>query len=344
MNNILKLTILILIIITFQACSQKIQIKAIKAAKITNNSIRYISVEDFRHDNIAQSSQIQTALGNVQVDGKDYFHVVNRKDSNKILAEQKLKDSGLVDLIDDEPIKGLEDVKALLTGEVLLNDMSSSRYYETRTNYKRCIKSYKKRGKTYCKQYAKYRILCKSNIYSIKTKLNLIKISDGINIFSKMYSKSIKYSHCRDDRNILPSKRSVNTNLAKQIANSLILDIAPSYVYFTATLLDSLDVDLSSKQEDTFDMALKMIELKRISKANKLLQALNSQIHNNSYVILYDLAITTEALGDLNKALKLLNNAEDIAINKGKTIDEISNSIIRVKRNIAQQNKANKQL
>jgi tetratricopeptide (TPR) repeat protein len=91
-----------------------------------------------------------------------------------------------------------------------------------------------------------------------------------------------------------------------------------------------------------FDLALKLIEQKRISKANQLLSNLNKQIHNNSYVVLYDLAITAEALGDLQKAYSLLKNAEDIAISKNKLIKEISSSIQRVKNNIDQINKVQK--
>ena len=342
MKTILKLILLSSLLVVFQACSQKIQIKALKAPKVLTSDVKYISIDKFRNDTVSQASQIHTALANVTIDGKRYFHVTNRQNINKILEEQKLKDSGLVDLVDDEEIKGLQDAKTLLSGEVLINDISSSRFYTVRTDYKTCIATYKKKGKTYCKKYRKYKVPCRRNYYTLKTKINLIQISTGISYFEKDYSSKTNYSHCIDDRKTLPSKQYVNTKLANNIAYYLVKDIAPSYVYFNVILLDSLDIDLSSKQEDMFDLALKLIEQKRISKANQLLSNLNKQIHNNSYVVLYDLAITTEALGDLQKAYSLLKNAEDIAISKNKLIKEISTSIQRVKNNIDQINKVQK--
>jgi curli biogenesis system outer membrane secretion channel CsgG len=344
MKTIIKLSIFILILITFQACSQKIQIKAIKASKLTNKNIKYISVDDFKADTISQATQIQTALSNVTIDGKHYFHLANRKNANKILEEQKLKDSGLVDLVDDEQIKGLQEVKALLTGEVILNDKSKSNYYEQRTDYSKCIQTYTKKGKTYCKKYRKYNVYCQSNIYNVKTKINIINIANGATIYNNTYGAKSKYAHCSDDKNILPSKNYVNTRLAKNISNQLIKDIAPSYVYFTAVLLDSVDIKLTSKQKVLFKSALKLINLKRLKKANHLLKKLNFQVHNSSYVILYDLALTTESMGNLDKALHLLELAEDIALSKDKDIKEISKSINRIKHNIIEKNKSMKQL
>ena len=344
MKTILKLSLLITLIFTFNACSQKVQIKALKASKLSSNQVRYISIEDFKYDNISQSSQIYTALSNVRINDENYFHIANRKNINSILREQKLKDSGLVDLIDDEPIKGLQDVKTILTGRILQNDVSKKRYYALRTNYKKCIKTYSKNGKKYCSKYAKYKVVCQDNNYKLKTKIDLVKVSDGMSIFSNIYYKQKKHTHCSDDNHKLPSKNYVNTNLANSIANNIVLDIAPSYVYFTATLLDSLDTDVSSKQKANFKLALKMIDLKRITKANKMLLSLDNQLHHKSYVVMYDLAITYEALGELNKALSLLKDAQNIALYKNKVIEEIASSISRVSKNISEQSRTAKQL
>ena len=334
----------IIFIIMLQGCSQKILIKSLKSAKVTDKAVRNISVNTFTNDTISQSLQINSALGNVIINNKKYFTLIDRKNIDKVLIEKRLNDSGLVDLNNQNLLIGLKEVTSILTGTVLLNTKSSTQYYEKRTDFSRCVKWYTKNNKKYCSNYRKYTIYCKSNIYNVKTKINLIKISNSKIIFTKTYSKNKKYSHCSDDNTILPSKRTVNTNLAKGIANNLILDIAPSYVYYNVELLDSVKINISSTQKKKFKLALKMIELKRIKKANKILNYLNKELHNLSYVVLYDLAITEESLGNLNKALSLLNKAENITLVEDNLIDEISISIKRLTNNIKEVYKAKQQI
>lgn len=338
----IKFYLTIITIILFTSCAQKTRVKAIKASQINDSSIRYIGVAKFQNDTVSQSSQIESALNSVIFNSKKYFNIIDRKNIDLVMQEKKLNDSGLVDLLKDNSSVGLSQMQALLTGKILLNDMSSTLYYQQRTNYDICIKSYEKGGKTYCSKYKTYKVSCRKRNYSLKTYIKIIKISNGSTLFAKTYSKQTEYEHCSDDSNSLPSKKYVNTILAKLIAKDIIKDIAPSYVYYDVTILDDLDIDLTSAQEILFDNALKMIELKRLQKANQMLQRLDNQTEHQSYVIIYDLAITYEALGNIKKAHNLLLLAENIAIDKGKIIDEITTSIHRVQKSINERTKASK--
>ena len=343
-NFIYKIVYILTISTLFIACSSKINVKAIKASKINDNSVRNITVTNFQNDTIYQSEQIDSALGNVIIDGKKYFTLIDRKNINIILKEKELNDSGLVDFVNQNQEEGLKEVKSILTGKVILNDLSSSSYYENRTNYNKCIKSYHKNGKKYCSKYFKYTVSCKANLYSVKTKIKILKVSNSKIIFTNTYLKSKKYTHCMDDKNILPSKNKINTKLANLISSDIIHDIAPSYINFKVKLLDSIDIDITSNQKNKFKIAIKMIELNRIKKANKILKDLNTQLNSKSVVILYDLAITYESLGNLNIAYNLLKRAEDIAISKSNVIEEISIAIKRIETNIKEKHKAKEQM
>ena len=339
----MKYYIQLLIITLLLGCAQKTQIKAIQSSQISDNCVRHIGVAPFKSDKVSQSSQIESALNDVIIDDNKYFKIVDRKNIDRVMNEKRLNDSGLVDLLKDNSSVGLSQMQTLLTGKVILDEMSSSRYYAQRTDYNRCIKSYTKNGKTYCSRYGIYNVSCMRNLYTLKTYIKLIKISDGTALFSNTYSNSSEYRHCEDDSGTLPSKRHANTIQAKLIAQKLIKDIAPSYVYYEVELLDKPDIDLNDKEENIFENALKMIELKRVQKANKMLQTLNHQTNSRSYVILYDLAITYETLGNVNKSMALLELAEDIALSSDGIIEEITTSIKRVSKSIKEQNRAKKQ-
>ena len=334
----------VLLVMLFGGCAQKTTVKAIKAAKVTDSSIKNIGVVPFENDDISQSSQIDSSISNVEIKGKKYFTLVDRDNLTKVMGEKKLNDSGLVDLIKENSTKGLAQMETLVVGNININNISSSTFKEQRTDYDTCIQTYTYKGKTYCKKYRKYNVNCKANIHNVKTKVKLIKISDSKTIFTDTYDASAKYKHCEDDSRVLPSKQEANSKLAGVIADKLIKDIAPSYIYFRVTLLDDLDVELTDAQEKIFENSLDMIKHQRIEKANKMLSKLNEQLNSSSYVVLYNLSVTEESLGNIQKALELLTKSEELALEKEGVIEEITVAVTRMKNNLKEQLKVNKQL
>ena len=334
---------LLLVIVT--GCAQKTTIKAIKAAKVSDKAIKNIGVLPFESDNIAQSSQLDSAISNLQINEKPYFNLIDRNNLKKVMSEKKLNDSGLVNLIKKNRDKGLSQIETLVTGKVNVSDVASSKYLESRTDYSRCVRyGYYKSGKRYCAAYRKYNVSCTAQTYTVNTKVKLIKISNAGTLFTNNYSASSKLSKCIDQNKVLPTKRAQNTVLAADIAKQVLKDIAPSYVYFKVVLLDDADIKYSKKDKLLLKSSLALIKGKRIKKANKLLQKLAKHTKNKSYVALYDLAVTEEALGNVKGALDLYKQAEDIALDVGKTLEEISQGIIRAEKNLAELNKANKQI
>ena len=339
-NIICILTIMFL----FIGCSQKVQIKALKAAKITNKSIKNIAVLSFRNDEISQSIQINSAISNVNVNNKKYFTLVDKKDIDKILKEQKLNDSGLVNIFKNSSSNGLSQIETLVMGEVMVDDMTRTFFQESRTDYNRCIKTYKSKGEEYCSKYRKYKVPCQANTYNVKTEVKLIQVNNGKTIFTNTYAKSSKYKHCSDDAYTLPNKTTENNRLAYNIAHDLVKDIAPSYVYFSITLLEDIDIDLTNTQEILFENALEMIQYKRINKANKMLLELNKQLASRSYVVLYNLAITEESLGNITRAYEFLKEAEDVSLQSQGVVEEIIIYVKKIEQNLSEKRKVNKQL
>lgn len=100
MQNISKILIGGILLIFFgSGCAQKIQLKAIKSAEISDGAIKNIGVLPFANDTISQSVKIDSALNHATINGEKYFNVIDRVHLEKIMVEKKLNDSGLVDLI-----------------------------------------------------------------------------------------------------------------------------------------------------------------------------------------------------------------------------------------------------
>lgn len=346
MRKVLKyLVVGIFIGFVGSGCAQKIQLKALKSAEISDGAIKDIAVLPFINDTISQSIKIDSALQNLSINDAKYFNVVDRVHLEKIMTEKKLNDSGLVDLIHNDSTVGLKEIRTLVTGEVALNSLQQSNYLEERTDYDTCLVTLSdKNGNKYCQKYRKYNMACVSNLYSVTTNVKFIKVANTKIIFSRSFSKSSQATHCADDNNVLPSKDVVNTNLASEIAENLISIVAPSYVYYEVTLLDDEDIGFTKENSKTLKTALELLKNKRVDKANEILKKLNNILENKSYVVLYDLAVTEEALGNVYEAYELFQKAENIALEKNEVIEELSLAITRLKQNILEFEKAQKQL
>ncbi len=346
MKRLLKVTVFgIFIGLVAGGCAQKIQLKAIKSAQISDGAIKNIAVLPFTNDTVSQSIKIDSALSNATINGEKYFNLIDRVNLEKIMAEKKLNDSGLVDLIHNNPNIGLQEIKTIVTGEVALNDVQQSTYLEERIDNQTCIEMVtQKDGVSYCKTYRKYNMACIANLYSLTTNVKFIKVADSKILFTRSFSKNSKATHCADDNNVLPLKEAVNTNLASEIADNLIKIVAPSYVYFTVTLLDDEDIDFTREQSKTLKTAMELLKHERVEKANEILKRLNNSLENKSYVVLYNLGVSEEALGNIYEAYELYKKADTIALNQNKVIEELSVALGRVKQNINEFEKVNKQL
>lgn len=334
-----------IVVLFMTGCAQKTQIKAIKAAKVTDSDIKHIGVASFKNDKVGQADQINSEIFSASINGKKYFNLVDRENIKMVMKEKELNDSGLVDLINNnDSSSGLQEIKTLVTGTVLLNDSSVSNYLESRIDYQTC-RQWKttKKGKKYCAKYRKYNVRCKAKTYSFKTNVKLIKIANSGTMFSNTYEASMKQSHCADDDNVLPSRKEAGTTLAGSVATQLLKDIAPSYVHFTVKLLDDPDIEYTDAQEKLLENALALIKQDRMDKANGLLSKLNDSTRGTSYVALYNLGVTEEALGNVAIAYELFKKAEDISL-MTEIIDEISLAVKRSKRNLAEFNKTKKQM
>ncbi len=340
----MKLYLLILTIF-LAGCSQQVEIRVLAPAKVASiASARRIAVMPFKHDRIGLSDKITALLANQTVNSKPYFTLLSRKNLNKILTEQKLQSSQLINANTATKVGKLIGAQALVTGGIGIQSASSKRYYQAK---KECLNFSKKNLE--CTLWHVYKVVCYATQATLSANINIVNIQTGSIIYSDTLSKNYNGDSCKN-RNInlyllsinigsnkLLSKGQALNLLTSQIAHEFINNLIPHYIHFKVTLLDDIKIDVTSEQKDALKNALLFIKANRLNKAKTILEQLMFKLHGKSYVIAYDLGTVDEALGELNKAKKLYHVADNLT-NKpiaalDKAINRINNLII--KRNLA---------
>lgn len=340
MNLYFKTSLLALSLILLSGCSQKTTIKAIKPAPIHDKDIKKISIEKFSNDTISLAANIASNMSNISFNDKKYFTIVNRTDIKKITKEQKLQDSGLVD-IDSNKRFDLGEVNSIITGKIYSTNFDKRNYYIQRTDYNKCAK-YKSDNKT-CESFRKYTVLCTKYNYSINSSINISRVSNSSIIYSKNYDMSRTTAICKDESRVAPSPTLIYNQISKDIANQFVSSISPSYQYFSVVLKEDADIDYNEAQEKLLENGLKLLKLKDIKKANEIFQRLVNSTHSKSITALYNLAVTLESLGDLETAYELYKKAEYIAMTQDLDEDIII-ALKRVEKSISNRAKANQQI
>lgn len=321
---------------SFSGCAQKVYIKALSPASVTemaNN--KKVAVGKFKNDTTGLSAKVESNIASYKLEGKKYFQVVNRKDIDKILEEQKLQSSDFIDEKTTTRIGKIIGAQAIINGEVITATGKEGKYVETR---KRC-KKYSKEKKE-CIKYEYYKVLCHKTDSTLSANINILDVESGSVIHSDHFTKRYKADSCKKYGDILNSNEALSS-LSEIIANDFVNKLAPKYVYFKVLLLDEIELDSSYKQDDMLDNALKYIEAKRMDKAEIILTDLLDAFDGQSYVLAYDLGVVKESIGKYQEAKNLYSLADEIT---NEPIDEINTALLRINRIIKDKHEAKRQI
>lgn len=324
MSNLVKIILLALSILIFSGCATKITVKSLHPSKIKDEKIHKVFVDRFFNDNINQTATIEAKLSSAFIKNKKLF---------------RLKTNSF-------------DTDAIITGEVLESSLNYHIYYEEEFNRKRCI-TYevdKKTKKRTCIEYVKKFIPCERRDYRVKTKIDVIKSSSNEILFSKIYTKTKFEDECYRHKtypyysDFHRNKKTINSNLAKDIAINFLQDISPHYNYYTVEVIDEIkSLELNKQQEDKFDDILELIENSNYTIAKKELEKLNEELNYKSWEVLYNLGLIYERFENLKTAQDLYLEAKQNSFDN-ESLSIIQSSLNRVNRNLREKIKAISQL
>ena len=332
MQRIFTISILTLFILFFSACSQTIRMKALEPAEVDRVAYtKKITVTTFKNDSMGFSNKIEANLAGFRIDNKKYFTMISRNDFDKIVEEQRLQNSGLVDVETVTEVGHLIGAQAIISGNVAKPTSQDSRFYEDRV---RC-KDLK------CKELVFYNVRCTKRVVGLSAEVRVTDVTRGDIIFADTLSKNSTFKHCVDDSKALPSKEMAGQKLASSMAYEFTYKLTPHYRYFDVTLLEKPDLDYSSKQEELLKVALEYIKQERYDKAENLLKRLVDSTGSQSYVPFYNLGVLSEANGKYAEAKEYYSYADNLML---KPVEEINDAVKRIDRVIMKRKKTREQI
>ena len=302
----------------FSACSQKVNVRALEPAQIDRaSSTKKITVTSFTNDTVGLSGKIESKLASQLIDNKRYFTIVSRADFDKVIQEQKLQNSGLIETSTAVDVGNLIGAEAIISGNVGKVTSNDSYYYEQRT----------KCANKKCTKYRNYNVRCLNRVVGLSSELRMVNVSHGDIIYAENMSKSANYYHCSDDSRSVPSKEIAAQSLANLITNDFTYKLTPHYRNFEVILLEKPDLDYNEIQEKYLEVALEYIKQKRYDKAEKFLIDLIDSTAQQSYVPFYNLGVIKEVQGNYSEAQTYYKAADDLMV---EPVAEISSAYLRI--------------
>ncbi len=318
MQKIILLFLSVVVTSLMTGCAQKVTIRALEPADIDRAAAtKKVAVSNFKHDRVGLSGKIEAKLSRFKIDNKSYFTIVSRNDFNKIVQEQRIQNSGLVDSQTVVDIGNLIGAEAIISGNVGKATLSDSYFYERRT---RCAD--KK-----CKKLINYKVRCKKRVIGLSAELRMVDVAQGDIIYADTMNERAVYKHCSDDSRAMPSKEIVAQRLADVISNNFVYKLTPHYRNFRVELLDEGDLDYTDKQEQLLEVSLTYIEQGRLDKAERFLIDLIDSTDSQSYVAFYNLGVVKEAEGNYAEAKEYYENADNLMV---EPVQEINAAVIRI--------------
>jgi len=313
----------------FTGCAQKVAISALEPAEVDRAAAtKKIAVTAFQNDNVGLSSKIEAAISSSKLDGKDYFTLMSRTDLDKILAEQQIQNSGMLDQGSAVKVGKLLGAQAIISGSVGKPTSSDVGYYVKRT----------KCNKDNCYEY---NVACTKRTVGLSSEVRMIDVQRGDIIYADQMVESAEWSHCNDDSKAMPSTEMGAQFLATAMSKKFAFKLTPHYRTFNVTLLEDPDLEYSEPQEKLLENALVYIKQNRYDRAEDLLTKLIESTGRESFVPIYNLGVIKEAQGDYVNAKNFYEAADKLTV---EPVSEISASIIRIDTLIEKRNAAMQQI
>lgn len=307
------------ILMLLGGCAQKVTVKALEPAEVSGAAnTKNIAVTPFHHDRANLADKIEAAISSQRIDNKPYFRVINRTDLSRIIDEQKIQNSGLMDESTAVEVGNLLGAQAIISGSVDAPAMHDDYYYVKRTKCK---------GKGEERRCWEVKVSCEKRTIGLSAQIRMIDVSTGGIIYAENVSRQQQWDHCADDTRTLPSQQAGTQLLAGAMAKTFAYKLTPHYRNISVTLMEDPDIAYSDQQEKLLENALLYIKQARFDKAEALLRRLMESTASQSYVPFYNIGVVYEARGDFQEAQHYYRAADELA---AEPVEEINKAVIRI--------------
>lgn len=315
------------------ACGTRIHMRVLEPSSIPRaTTIKRLSVAPLNRDQLGVTEHLELSLAAVQVEGKPYFSVISREDLARVLSEQRLQSSGLMDPKKAVALGELLGAQAIISGSVGPWHAQEQVSYKTKTE---CTDPT-------CKTERKVKVRCKTLNVSISLQLKLVDVRQGDIIHGHQDQESRSWSTCDGELASAPPQTSVILQELSQIlVGRFVQKLAPRYVSYLVKVLSKPDVSLSPDALARFEGGVESLDSARYERAQRTFEALGGGEGSKSVAVLYNLGLALEAQGQLSDALRIYQRADELATSP---VDEVSDALYRTKKRIYDLSEVTKQL
>lgn len=310
------------------ACSTTTKIQYLEPSEISHAAnLKQIAVNDFKHDSVGLTGSIESKLNQTTLNNKPYFTVLDRKNIQQLLNEQKFQHSGLTREQKSVQLGELIGAQAFVTGEV-----TSKTYQDSWSRKKRSECIDKK-----CKELRYYYVRCMNRTISLSANIQMLEVESSKIIYSGSLSRSNSWERCSDRSNQLPSATATWHSYANSIASEFVNKISPRYVYKNITLIDEADIPYSDIQKSTLENGIDFVEAGRLDKAESLFSQLVFDTQSLSYAATYNLGVVKESQGEYQEAKRLYLLSDQL---QKQPVEAINKALIRIDQAISKHQQA----
>lgn len=313
---------ILLIYIFAVGCAPKISTQVTMPAKSQEASdIRQVAVFPFEGNYGKKAAvDIENVLANVNVNNKKYFTVVDRQHIQKIMSEQKLQTSGIIDENTAVKLGRLIGAKGVYIGNAEYTD-SDQIFTEQRS----VCSSSDKNGK--CTGYSNYSVTCVKRTAGLNVTPKLIDIATGQVRYSSRLGGSDYISRCSDSSVPLRSTEQLLEGIARGVMDSFRTDVAPYNTTVFIEILDKTDGITDGTGKDNLKYSIDFAKNGRLDRACEIWRK-GGELYPRSISYAYNIGICLETEGDINAALNQYIKADKLT-NKPEKV--INSALLRVR-------------
>ena len=288
------------------------------------------------------TGKIESYFRNIKVDGKPYFEVVEREALEKIIAEQKLSQSGLTDEKDNITVGNISGADTLVLGSISEPRIDRVRTSEERTDFSTCVQYKKRKKKLVCKRYRIYNVDCFQQSTGMQFNIKFVSVETATSNYQGNYSGSAQNYYCTD-RGSQVSQQNLKDIAFEQGVSSMRKDVAPFRQQVTIEMLDEDDGSKLDDNDDAlelFEKGLKMVENGNIDRGCTFFKQASSK-YAHSPAIYYNLGVCAELKSNLTQALSFYKAAQNKI--DDEPLPKIPQAIKRIKKRMVDEEKVKQQ-
>jgi len=279
------------------------------------------------------AAELESSLANIRVKDSLFYDVVSRTALDKVMSEQNLSHSGLVDTRSAVRVGKMVGAQGLYVGQVTTAMYHDTPYKEARTE---CIERNKK-GK--CLSYRNYDVNCLKRTAELTVVPKLVDVETGQICYSETFKRTEESKGC-SDTSAPKNGEQMLTALRGSIIQTLGRQVAPHSENVDVKLLADSDDISSDAAKEKLKQGMAFAENNRMARACEIWEEGRS-LAPSSISYLHNLAVCAEADGNLEKAQAMLREADKKLL---KPNDIISASMARVEADLASKKKLQEQL